>query len=85
MPVSVAAGVITLLGLPQCLLVNRGAQQPETIVLAAIGLLLLYAGLRLLLARLHRPDTAQTDNAAEAPAWLRFLGGIFAGIIIFLA
>lgn len=71
-----------LLAWPQCLLVNRGSQQPETIVLAGIGLLLLYAGLRFLLARL---DASADSDEPVAPAWLRFLGGVFAGLLIFLA
>jgi hypothetical protein len=64
----------------QCLLINRGSQQPGTLILAVVGVGLLYAGLRFLLTRLERGQAGPA-----APAILRFLGGVLAGLVIFLA
>lgn len=68
--------VPAVLLLPGCLLVNHGSQNPTTMAAAVVGVLILYAGLRFLLGRMNA--------GRETPAVVRFLGGVLAGLAIFL-
>ncbi|MCR9145347.1 MAG: hypothetical protein NXI24_24115 [bacterium] len=60
---------------------NRGSQNPGTMVVAIVGFFLLYVGLRFLLGRLESAGSPD----GTAPAVIRFLGGVLAGLVIFLA
>lgn len=61
---------------PGCLLVKQGVQSSETLLLAALGAVLLFLGLRFLMGRLERRSPS---------AFVRFASGLIAGIMIFLA
>lgn len=61
---------------PGCLLVKQGVQSSETLLLAALGAVLLFVGLRFLMSRMERRSPS---------AVLRFASGLLAGIMIFLA
>lgn len=70
--------ILTILGTgPHCLLINRGSQNPGTMVIAIVGFFMLYMGLRFLFGRI--------EQGYEIPSVFRFLGGILAGLVIFLA
>lgn len=68
--------ILALLSAPGCLLVKQGVQSSETLLLAALGVVLLFVGLRFLMSRLERRSPS---------AVLRFASGLLAGIVIFLA
>ena len=74
---------LSLVAGPNCLLVNRGSQSPTTLVLAVAGVLLLYMGLHFLMGRLSAGASGADES--RAPALMRFLGGVLAGVVIFLA
>ncbi|MBX7057362.1 MAG: hypothetical protein K1X75_04805 [Leptospirales bacterium] len=60
-----------------CLMVKRGLRDSESLLLGLFGFAMLYAGLRFLMARFGKSQTE--------PAWLRAIGGVVAGVLIFLA
>ncbi len=73
---AIVFALLAVLAAPGCLLVKQGVQSSETLLLAALGAVLLFLGLRFLVSRLERRNPS---------AVLRFAAGLIAGLMIFLA
>ena len=74
-------GVLNLLTLTgsNCIMINKGVKQWETILIALIGIVILFLALRFFMK--HLEYTANNPM----PSWLRFLVGFTLGVLVLVA